>query len=214
MRTALLTCVLALCVLYNASAAKSNPLSAIRPFQHDVTENGTTQIDIRCTAWATIYKQTHVWITAFHCLDFDEEGKAITHAKYYVDGKPVVLLYGEYEELLFSDIAIFSGGPSSDWLPLALAAPQPLTPIWTSGYPFGYERQHTIAGVFSNIRADDGFSLYSLPVAPGMSGAPILTANNYVIGIMRRSECGKEHSWCPMSAGMPLEQMRRVLKDE
>lgn len=211
MRTACLTGLLALSLIVT-SVAKPNPLNSIRPLQmYQVQDDGTKTLVIICTAWATRYEEKPVWATAMHCAESDPSDSLSEADGWFVDGKPVQLIRGVLSDEKAIDVAIFQGGPKADPLNISFAAPTPLTPIWTSGYPFGSERQHTTAGVYSNDRDDDGYALYNLAVAPGMSGAPIVLMNGSVIGVLRRMECPTFVQWCPVSAGTSTVGLRSVL---
>lgn len=192
--------------------AKFNPLNSIRPFQqYKIGENGESFLANVCTAWATTVNMKHVWITAMHCIDTDDEGNILDNIEYFIDKKPVYLLAGKISNDPAVDIAIFTGGPTTAPLQIALGSPNVPDYIWTAGYPMGSERQHVVTGTFGNIRDDDGFTFYALPVAPGLSGSPVLTRDGLVVGVLRRSECPKYVIWCPVSAGTSTAELRQFL---
>jgi hypothetical protein len=213
MRTALLVLLLVISMIVTSSA-KSNPLNSIRPLQtYELDEDtGNKVLTSFCTTWATLYQGQHAWVTARHCIAFDDDGKQTKGVEYYVDGKRVEVFIVNAT----LDLAIFRGGPSADPLPVAFGTPTPLTPIWSSGYPAGSTRQHTVAGIFSNER-EDGLSLlsiYNVSVARGMSGSPVLTMNNMVIGVMQRFDgCSRIMTWCPVSLGLQTEKLRAFLAE-
>ncbi|MEQ1910232.1 MAG: serine protease [Vicinamibacterales bacterium] len=207
MSTAGLTILLAVLVL---ALPSPSDLTSIRPLQRTITHpvTGAPTIQIICTTWAA-YSDVHqrVWVTAAHCV-FDEQGEVMLRGL-MVDEKSVAILAVNGPV----DLALLRGGPTGVApLRVAQGMPSAFQPVWAAGYALGATRQHLVVGIFSNAADDDHKALYNLAVAPGMSGAPILDqASGQVVGVLTQSECPAPATWCPMSKGTPLHELRNVL---
>lgn len=213
MRTALLTIVLAVCLVITPGA-KTNPFNSIRPLMTEIAadESQDTHRQVICTAWATRFEDKPAWVTAAHCVvSFaDDAQPGDLNQKLWVGDVKVTPVVVNFTE----DIAVLRGGPKADPFVISFKEAQPDDDIWSAGYPMGASVLHYVRGVFS-VKADDGDgkSIYNLSVAPGMSGAPIVDKKSgAVIGLMQQTECPKFVNWCSISRGAPLPTLREVLK--
>lgn len=208
MRTAFLAALLTFSVIGTGTGftAANHQLASIQPLSATLLDEMTGQPTryIICTAWPTRDAQNmSVWVTAAHCVMTDRGVRTDIR----IGDKPAAVKHVD----LTHDVAILSGGPRAGLLFLALAEPDVLESLWSAGYPHASSSLHAVVGAFSNSAdADDDISLYSLPVAGGMSGAPVVhTKSGLVIGMITQSEC--PNYWCAVSRGTNVMKIRQVL---
>lgn len=202
MRTAILTTLLSL-VLIVTTAAKPNLTDSIRPLQ--IKDKDSGEFWGGCTAWAARQGETRVWISALHCV-LNTSGEVL-ELDWYIDGQRVTIFNTDPS----ADLISFKGGPSATPLVVSFQAPEIAKPVRTLGYPHGSLKQYATVGIVSSpFAGTDGRIVYSLPGAPGMSGAPIFTSDDLVVGMMQATEC-MGMSWCPITRGVPLDVLRTFL---
>ena len=204
----LATLVLALVLLFApAIEARFNPLASIAPLHH-VKSDGSSQF--HCTAWATtLGNGMRVWATAAHCLMGTAPPELLT---WTIGGKPATPMAWDFK----LDLAYLTGGSAAQPLQLAFVSPKPLQYIYAAGYPGGSVDVHVSVGAWSTTQDVEGLAVYSLAVAGGMSGSPILDKGGVVVGLMQQMHemCSIEWragSWCPMSRGASTETLRKFL---
>lgn len=196
--------LVAMLALPTPASTKSDPLKSIRPLQALVTDEvGESHLLDICTAWSTVYDQKQVWVTAMHCVTAQEEGTS-----FLIDQKEANLFGGSVAD----DIAIFAGGPHASPFGISIANEvTPMSEIWVAGYPLG-EGQVALRGyVASRMTNVSHLTFYQLPGAQGMSGSPVLSKDNMVVGILQSMNCPYMVQYCPLSSGVPLSTLQRVL---
>lgn len=203
-RKALLTIVLAVCVL-NAVPRAADILDSILPLQRVYTNEAgeSTRINV-CTTWPVRIEDGRTgWMTALHCTR-ESQGEG---AELFIDGHEVHILKSDPPH----DLVLLSG-PNRKHFQVAIGVPKQGAELWSAGYPNGHSTRHALVGVLTALKDDDdGPAVYQLPAAPGMSGAPVVDRKTgLVIGLILQSECNWQ-GWCPVSRGAPVAILREFL---
>ena len=201
------TLLLAVSVLADPlTASVRDELNAIQPFQFKDTDGAFVN---SCTAWKTTVSEGPLWVTALHCLT-DDAGAIILDRPWFVNGKSVSVDHANSR----TDLATLRGAVKGHSLRVAYGPPEVLAPLWTAGYPRGSKARYVIAGVFSQPRSDSGKAVFNLPTTYGMSGAPVLDKDGFVVGLMLQSECHPVAGWCAVARGASVADLRELLFGE
>lgn len=137
---------------------------------------------ITCTTWS-LNESKHYWATAAHCV-------ADLSDHFFIQGDSVIVL-DRFEE---DDLAILKTAQGAKALPLALNQPSIGDRVSTSGYPLGNPNPVASFGQVMALRAevpiDEGgpfappvrheYSLFTMPIAPGHSGSPVIAQSGVV----------------------------------
>ena len=188
-------------LLAASSCGATKPYIAdIRPLQVIYTEQNSTGL---CTAWATKVNDVTRWITASHCVALNENGSLDMGVTYLIGGQPSTPVKVDFDR----DLAMFIGPKSSHPFKVAFGEAELGQHVWSFSY-FWMDGVYT-EGVAS-IPTGIGQTVFNLTGGPGSSGAPILTPDNLIIGVVQSGPCGSGDP-CPIIASAPVKSIRAFL---
>lgn len=156
-----------------------------------------------CTAWATRYQDSTVWLSAYHCLEKGED-ESLADLKYEIGGKPVRLEKGDAK----ADLVMFRGGPSAQPLNVSFSEAEMGQKVYAFLYFFAPNGMY-VEGVASTLNDEGATIAYSMPMGPGASGGPVMTQGHTVVGIARFTGCPQMP--CAVGGGPSVKTIRAFL---
>lgn len=151
-----------------------------------------------CTVFS-VNKWKHLWITAGHCVKHPTDLQ-ISH-------KPAAVLVLDEEK----DMAILYTPFLAEVNSLRIAERSPFVqePVYIIGFPLGWDYSIRMEGkiiIRRTVINEKPYTLTTALISYGVSGSPILTRRNEVIGIVQVGiNCQR---FCDVSGGSPYEEMK------